>query len=214
MKKPLLLALALSAASFAASAGELSYTNIEFGYAQHKLDTNSYDGVADVSLQDTRPKGYYVRGSVELGESPFYAFGSYTAGKDSTTAHADNQRYRLDAKDKQFQVGLGFHYAIGSNTNLIAEGSYLKSSLKYNHLKVQKSRDGNGMRMGFGVDSMLTDNLEGWAKVNYTFGQRLKGRAGAELGMQYRFTDTWGIVGEANLTKGNTGYMVGVRASF
>ncbi|HVK50116.1 MAG TPA: outer membrane beta-barrel protein [Pseudoxanthomonas sp.] len=214
MKKTLLLALAISAAPFAATATELSYSNIEFGYTQNKIHTNDYDGITDTSMQDTRPKGYYLRGSIELGQSPFYLFGGFNSGRDTVTAHSDGSRARLNSTAREIEAGFGYHHALSSSVNLLTEASYGTARLEYNRAGTHVSGRSNGFRLAVGVDSMLTDHLQGWAKVNYTHGHKTGGKAGAELGLQYRFNDTWGIVGKADLVKNNSGYMFGVRASF
>jgi hypothetical protein len=214
MKKTLLLALAISAAPFAATATELSYSNIEFGYTQYKIHTNDYDGFTDTSMQDTRPKGYYLRGSIELGQSPFYLFGGYNSGRDKVTMHSDGSRRRLNSSAREIEAGFGYHHALSSSVNLLTEASYGSARLEYNHTGKLKVGRNNGFRLAVGVDSMLTDHLQGWAKVNYTHGHKTGGRAGAELGLQYHFNDTWGIVGQADLVRSNSGYMLGVRASF
>ena len=212
MKKTLLLALAISATSFAASAGEINYNSVEFGYAQTQLDTGTT--MNDKSLQDMRPKGYYLKGSVELGESPFYLFGGYGQGNDTTTAHVANERVRINAKQRSYDVGLGVHYGLNEKTDLLVETSYISDRISVDRKGVHERVSGEAVRFAVGVDGMMTDKLEGWAKVNYTQGELTSGEFGAELGAQYSFTKTWGIVGQYNYGRDASGYQVGVRASF
>lgn len=228
MKKAILVALALSATSLTAAAGEsqLSYNNVEFGYTQNKINTHvngTIDGTR-VSMSETRPKGYYLNGSVELGSSPFYVFGGYTRGTDTLTTHINNQRLRPHVTDSQFNVGLGYYYAINPRMNLVAETSYLYNRVSARLEGASASDRADDLRFAFGVDAMMTDKLEGWAKINYTKGDstqyeelakdRSHGNLGTNLGMQFKFNQTWGIVGQANFGKGTSGYNIGVRASF
>jgi hypothetical protein len=212
MKNTLLLALAISAAPFAASAGELSYNSVEFGYAQNELDIHADKG--DKSLQDMRPKGYYLKGSVELGASPFYLFGGYGQGNDTVTAHAGKERVRINAKQHAYEGGVGVHYGLNDKTDLLVETSYLSDRVTIDRKGVRKDVNDEAVRVAVGVEGLMTDSFEGWAKVNYTQGEMSSAEFGAELGAQYSFNKTWGLVGQYNYTRDTSGYQVGVRASF
>lgn len=212
MKKTLLLALAISATSFAASAGEISYNSVEFGYAQTQLDTDTTRN--DKSLQDMRPKGYYLKGSVELGESPFYLFGGYGQGNDTATAHVATDRVSINAKQRSYEAGVGVHYGLNEKTDLLLETSYVSDRVSIDRKGIHKRINGEAVRFAVGVDGMMTDKLEGWAKANYTQGELTSAQFGAELGAQYYFTKTWGIVGQYNYSRDSSGYQVGVRANF
>jgi|GEM_PF-3303797 len=212
MKKTLLLALAISAAPFAASASELSYNSVEFGYAQNKLDTHTVDD--DKSVQDMRPKGYYLKGSVELGKSPFYLFGGFGQGNDTTTAHVGTERVRVNAKQRSYEAGLGMHYGLNDRTDLLVETSYISDRVSIDRKGKHQRINDEAVRFAVGVEGMMSDAFEGWAKVNYTQGERSSAEFGAELGAQYSFNKTWGLVGQYNFTRDTSGYQVGVRASF
>lgn len=232
MKKISLLALALTAASFGASAYDLGYNHVEVGYQQGSQHTKGsfatpYGGV---SVSNLRPKGYYVDGSVELGESPFYVFGNYARGTDTFTAHAVDERLRFRSAQQRYELGLGYHYAINPRLNLLAESSYINFQDKLTWEHLTERSHGNDLRFAFGVDSMLTESLEGWAKLNYTKGDSMlkevrdvngnytghtsDGKIGTSLGMQYKFNSVWGVTGQADFASGANGYKVGVRASF
>ena len=60
----------------------------------------------------------------------------------------------------------------------------------------------------------MTDSFEGWLKANYTDGDAYEGEFSATVGAQFKFNQTWGIVGEAEFGDSSSQYIVGVRASF
>src|SRR3970282_1722918 len=83
MKKQLVLALTLAVVPFAASAGELSYSFIEGGYAQLNQELPDVDlgGGMVAQIDDSEANGFQVSGSVEMGAS-FHLFGGYKSGSD------------------------------------------------------------------------------------------------------------------------------------
>lgn len=252
MKKISLLALALSAAACTASAGELGYTSVELGYQQARQNTSNtipLGNGATFGINDVRPKGYYLNGSIELGSSPFYAFGSYARGTDTFSGHINGQfttdagpvtidsgRLRPRSAQQRYEVGLGYYYAINPRLNLISEMSYINYQDKIqlagipplNLPPITDKSHGNDLRVAFGVDSMLTNNLQGWAKLNYTKGDSMleetvkngvystssDGKLGTSLGMQYKFNSMWGITGQLDFASGANSYKMGVKASF
>jgi len=211
MKKHLVLALALAAAPFAASAGPLSYSYVEGGYLRTEID--DLDGYGD---------GFAINGSVEINDM-FHVFGGYAmqdAGDDGLAVDLD-----------QLRLGLGYRYAVSDRTDLVARGAYERAE---SDIRVDDgffggdyNADSNGYSVEVGLRSALTDSLEvsvlgGYADV--TSG-RINGNSVdvdaddndqfyGRLGAQLKFNPTWGIVGEGTFAKDVTQLFVGVRASF
>ena len=215
MKKYPLLLLALTAASYGASAGELGYNSVEFGYQQAKSSTHYRTDYS--SKQDMRPKGYYLQGSVELGSSPLYIFGGMASGKDGVTEHINGVRYRDSYHKRDYNLGLGFHHDLAKRLDLIGSVSYLRQAnrLTYRESGLHEyNYNSNGMGMSVGVNGLMTDHLQGWATVDYTKWKRESGSFGTTLGMQYKFNKTWGVTSQVGFAKHYSDFGVGVRASF
>ncbi len=161
-------------------------------------DKLSYTWVeADYINVDGDADGFGVRGSLEFGESNFYGFGGYNVVEiDDTNVDVDS-----------FDIGLGYAHALSDNADLVAEFSYLNAD-------VDGLGDVDGYRASVGVRGSFSDNFEGLLKANYVDGDDFDGDFTATVGAQYKFTQTWGMVGEIEVGDGGETYLVGLRASF
>ena len=193
--RKILLGLALCAAApFAASAAELSYTNIEAGYARAEILDESGDG-------------FYAKGSAAFGNN-FYGFASY---QDVT--HDDSG---FDVSLDETVVGLGFHTTMTSNSDFIAEIAYLNVGTDIEDFG---SGDSDGYRAALGVRGMMADRFEGNFKLYYSELDELDGgELGTQLGAVLHLNDTWGVAASWDHTKlldeNINSIHVGVRASF
>ncbi|MDI9237944.1 hypothetical protein QLQ15_03375 [Lysobacter sp. LF1] len=212
-----LLAAALAAAPFAASAADdkgLSYTYVEGGYTQARADNN------DEFLGDFSADGGYLRGSFAVSPS-FYVFGSYARGTDEDSIAIDfgGTRFDIDVEDEltQAEAGIGYRMPMGEKVDFLAELAYLRLDEE-----ITASVDGesdserttaNGGRFALGLRGG-SEHLEGWVKLGYVDGGDFAGDFIGTLGAQYKFNRTWGLVGEVEIVDELTRYTAGVRASF
>lgn len=164
---------------------KLSYTFIEGNY----INVNG-DGGADAD-------GFGVRGSYEFGQSGFYGFGGYNA------IEIDDIGVDVDS----FDIGFGYAHGLSANVDLISELSYLNAD-------VDGLGDVDGYRASVGVRGSFSPNFEGLLKANYVDGDEFDGDFSGTVGAQYKFSKTWGMVGEVEFGDGGETYLVGVRASF
>ena len=74
--------------------------------------------------------------------------------------------------------------------------------------------DADGYRASVGIRGSFSDSFEGLLKANYTDGSDFDGDFSGTIGAQYKFTQTWGLVGEVEFADNAETYTVGVRASF
>ena len=120
MKKQLVLALALAAAPFAASAGGHSYTYLEGGYAQLNQDLPQQEFF---EIDDIEAGGFFVGGSAALGET-FYLFGSYRDGDDDlgVSVPFEGEIGSAGVDMNQFNFGLGYHHSLNQRTDLRDRG--------------------------------------------------------------------------------------------
>jgi hypothetical protein len=211
MKKQLILALALAAAPFAASADGHSYTYVEGGYAQLNQELPQVEGF---HIDDVGAGGFFVGGSAELGDT-FHLFGSYRKGDDDVGVSAPLVGHLGDAGIDMSQgiVGLGYHHGLSQRTDLLAEVSYLSTEIDVED-DGEGSMDGDDFRVAVGVRHLIANNVDIWAKGNFTDGDVYDSAFSATLGLQYHLTPMWGIVGEAELGSEFSQVPVGMRASF
>lgn len=196
MKKHLALAVALAIAPFAASADGLDYTYVEGGYANVEIDTG------DALVGDLDFDGVQIRGSAAISES-FYLLGGYGS--------VSNDDYSMDVDFTELQFGLGYRHGLSDRADLITEVSYLRQEIDFDGFG---SEDASGGRVSVGLRGLLADNFEGYVKGSYTDGGDFDGDFSGTLGAQFKFTPTWGVVGEIEAGDDVSKTLVGVRASF
>lgn len=161
-------------------------------------DKLSYTWVeADYLNVDGDADGFGLRGSLEFGDSNFYGFGGFNV------VEIDNANVDVDSYD----IGLGYAHGLSENTALLAEVSYLNSDF-------DGFGDLDGYRASVGLRGSFSENFEGVIKANYTDSDDFDGDFSATVGAQYKFTQTWGVVGEIEAGDDGETYLVGVRASF
>ncbi|MDR7135391.1 hypothetical protein J2X06_002600 [Lysobacter niastensis] len=223
MKKQLALAATLVTAPFAASAGALSYTYVEAGYAhlaQDDIRSFGYSRFVLATPGDVKSDGFFVGGSAAIGES-FYGFANYRRGSDTVEVQAIdymfNQAsftYEADVTTSRLNVGIGYHYGLSESTDLLAEVSLLNSTLDIEGAGRDDYDDGIDPRVSFGARSALTDAIEIWGKGHYTDGDFYQSEVSGSVGMQVRFNQTFGITGEFEAGSDYSQYTLGLRASF
>ncbi|HEU0154175.1 MAG TPA: diffusible signal factor-reguated Ax21 family protein [Arenimonas sp.] len=186
MKRSLIALALVAVLPLSAQADDkLSYTYVEGGY--NYVDA---DGGAEAD-------GFGVRGSFEFGESGFYGFGGYSQ------IEVDNVNVDIDSTE----LGLGYAHGLSDNLDLISE-------IAWNDIDVDGFGSEDGYRASIGLRGSFTDKFEGLVKANYNDGDNADGDFTGTIGAQYKFTQTWGLVGEATFGDNGEQYLVGLRASF
>ena len=195
MKKQIALAVALVAASFAANAGDLSYSYVEAGWTRANVDLDSNN--------DLDFDGYTVRGS--YGIDKFHVFGGYSSVNNDDL---------IDIDLNETQIGAGFHQRIDENADFIGEVSYLRQEVKASAFGVSAKDHVDGYRLSAGVRGNISQYVEGTIKLNYTDGSDLSSEFTPSAGVLVKFNPNWGLFVDAEASKDITRYAVGVRASF
>ncbi|GAB1594854.1 hypothetical protein [Lysobacter claricitrinus] len=191
MNKKIVMAALVALAPLAAPAAELSYTYVEAGYSH-----------ADVSGLNLH--GFALKGSADFGRGFYGAFGGHQDSYDS------------DNKLAPAEITLGYHKAIGGNTDFVGEASYVG----VNSTVLGTDYHNDGYRVAAGVRSAVGDKVELGAKLTYTGVENMDQAVGVTLSGQFKFNATWGLVAEYRYKElnflGDDGdsYQVGVRASF
>ncbi|PSM14714.1 hypothetical protein [Stenotrophomonas maltophilia] len=206
MRKILIVAALLAAAPFTASADALSYTYVEGGWTQVKVDDNALD--------DPKVDGGYLRGSVALAEQ-VYVFGGWS--RTSKTRHYGEDSLKLELN--QPELGIGYHMPWTDRVDFTADAAWVRqnaeSTLRYDGVRYHGKDHTNLGRVTMGIRGKPSRMTEAWAKAGYMDGgNNFKGTWVGTVGGQINFTKTWGLVGEISGYRDVTQYSVGVRASF
>lgn len=217
MKKRYVLAALLAAAPFAAPAQALSYTFVEGGFSRATID-----GVVG---DDTDLDGGYARGSVDITDS-LSLFGQYAKSNGDEGWFSNSGGHIIDYDLELGELGLGYHHGLSDRMDLIAEVAAVNVALKVTretrpffgntppYTVVELDDSSTAARVAVGVRGLLTDQLEGWAKAGFIGDTAYDGGFIGAAGLQFKFTPTWGIVGELESADAWTQVRVGVRASF
>ncbi|MBW8807532.1 outer membrane beta-barrel protein [Lysobacter capsici] len=211
MKKQLALALLLATASSAAAAADgLSYSYVEVGASQSKVELPTVD--ANFSVDDIKANGGYLRGSVALGDA-FHLFGGYRQGDDDVAVRFRNVKIGETNIDlAQYEIGFGYHHTLSERVDWTGELSYVGTDVD-----VEGGGDfdrADDFRASVGLRGKLARNFEGWVKANYTDGDAYDSEFSGTIGAQIKFNHIWGIVGEAEFGDTHNQLSLGVRASF
>ncbi|MFD0739570.1 outer membrane beta-barrel protein [Lysobacter koreensis] len=204
MKKQFVLAAMLAAAPFAATAGELSYTYVEGGYAKTHINDDDFN--------NPEGDGGFVRGSGAISPS-FNVFG----GVSRVTEEVDASVFGtpVDVEITQSELGLGYHTAMAENVDFLAELAWLRQDVDVDVRGFGSDGESfNGGRASIGLRGRMAAPLEGWVKAGYLDGGDFEGGFVGTLGGQFQFSPTWGLVGEVEFIEDTTQYRFGVRASF
>lgn len=172
-----------------AAALPMSATAAERSYSFVELDYVHLNSNAD---------GFGLRGAVEFGESGVYGL----AGYNSIDVDAGIFSFDADA----WELGVGYKHQISDNLDWLAEAAYAEADA------VGTSID--GYRVSTGLRGNMSENFEGLIKANYLDSNGGDGDFSVTLGGQYKFSETWGAVGEVEFADGDETFLVGVRASF
>jgi hypothetical protein len=211
MRKLLLIASVLASASlsFSANAQDISYTYAEVGYSQFNNDSDLSD--------DLKLKGGYIRGSYDIAQQ-FNVFASYSDASDDMNVAAYGYNVKVDFKQKQSELGAGYHWAFADRTDLTADLAYLRidtrATASLNGYRSRESYKGNAVRGTVGVRGQPSAMTEAWAKAGYFSSSDFDDSYVANVGGLIKFNRNWSIVGEVEVMRHSNRFNVGLRASF
>ncbi len=153
MHKKNIIFAALSLALMAAmpvSSTELSYTNISMGYQVQTSDDLGFDLDSD---------GIRFDGSLAVTDL-FFLRADYLSLR-SDTVNLGRASGVVDSA--RFSIGLGLHFPVTANTDLVTSFSYAKVEKDFHNTSI----DEDGIIVSGGIRSKLTDIVELGANVNY-----------------------------------------------
>jgi hypothetical protein len=187
-----LVAMMAAAVSCAAPAADLSRNYVEAGVARLSEDLPAAIG------GDARFDGGYLRGSVALGTTGLYGFGSHRQGSGDAM---------FDGLDQsRSQIGVGYAYRVTPRAELLGEAGYLRDEIE--------GFDLDTARVSAGARGQLGTRFEAWTKLHYTENTFDSSRYAGEVGGMMKFGETWGVTGEVELGERRSELRLGMRASF
>lgn len=177
--------LLLAAAPIAAQAEDMSYSFIDFGYAETNLDGGPTGD------------GFGLRGSIGFAEN-FFAFADYL--------NQDFSGIDFDI----YSVGLGGHMDIAESVDLVGRVGYLDANASFGGV----SADESGYLVSAGVRARPAKQFELEGNVIYRdLGSGADDTAVA-VGARYHFTDMFAVGAEYELSDDADTWFAGIRLSF
>jgi Ax21 family sulfation-dependent quorum factor len=194
MKKSLLALALIAAVPFAASAADgVSYNYVEGGYTKTNVEGPDSDGWA-------------LKGSVAIAPN-FHLFADYS------NQEVDNVNVDFD----QWRVGVGYNHELSKRVDLLTRVAYEKvktDSFNVGNVRVPGfSADGYSVEVG--VNSALTNSLNGYALAGYEDGDDYDGDFYGRLGAQVKFSPNWSASADVKIVDGGDAqWFVGPRFSW
>jgi hypothetical protein len=178
--------LMLAAAPLAALAEDMSYSFVDLAYIETEVD-----GVGP-SLD-----GFALRGSVGFAEN-WFAFAEYAA---QSVSGVD-----LDT----IAVGLGGHYALVENLDLVGRIGWTKAEISSGPFDV----DDDGYLVDAGLRGRIGDSVELEGGARYTDFSDGGDATGLYVGGRFHFNKTWALGAEYQDGDDTSAILAYVRASF
>jgi hypothetical protein len=192
--------LALAALPLAAQADDMSYRYFQVGYMESDLDNTGDTGDLD---------GFATRGSIGFAEN-FFLFTEYsTQGVDGD----DGEGNDLSIDFKQIVVGLGGHYGLSENLDLVGRVGYADLTVDFDGFGIE-SPDESGFMVGGGLRGRIGEHVEIEGGVVYYDYNDALDEIGGEVLVRYHINKTWALAFEYQAIDDLSTIMGGVRISF
>ena len=204
--------LMLAAMPVLAHADDMSYRYIQLGYMSTDLDTSDL-GLTGNSSENG--DGFASRGSIGFAHN-FFVFTEYS-NQDVNFRVDDGAGGTIPVKVSidQVSVGLGGHYGLSDNLDLVGRAGYTKLNADVTAGGFSGSADNSGYLAAAGLRGRMGDRFELEGGVIYQdLGNNGGQDTGGELLARYYFTKRWALAAEYQDLGQVSSYIVGVRASF
>ncbi len=187
--------LALVAAPMLAQAADdMSYRYFQVGYLETDID--SVDETVD---------GFGTRGSFGFAEN-FFVFTEFNSQEFKESG--------LKVEFDQLAVGLGGHYPLNENIDLVGRIGYAKAEVEVTFGGISDDADDSGYLAGAGLRGQVGDSVElEFGVIHQDYGQGLDD-TGFEVMGRYYFTPRWAASLEYQDIGDFSSILAGVRYSF
>ena len=190
----------LAASPALALADDMSYRYFQAGYMESDID--DFGGTGDLD-------GFATRGSIGFAEN-FFVFTEYsTQGVDGD----DGEGGDVDVTLKQLVVGLGGHYGLSENLDLVGRVGYADLTLDIDGLGIE-SPDESGFMVGGGLRGKIGKYVELEGGVVYYDYNDVLDEIGYEALARFNFNKRWALAFEYQQLDDVSTIMGGVRISF
>lgn len=179
---------------------DMSYRYFQLGYMESDID-----GTGDTGDLD----GFATRGNMGFGEN-FFVFTEYS---NQSVDGDDGFGNDVDVTLKQLVVGLGGHFGLTDNLDLVGRVGYADLTLDIDGLGIE-SPDENGYMVGGGLRGRIGEHVEIEGGAVYYDYDDVFDEVGAEVLARYHFNDRWAVAFEYQDVGDVTTMIAGVRLSF
>ncbi|HUF73421.1 MAG TPA: hypothetical protein VMR74_11030 [Gammaproteobacteria bacterium] len=171
------------------SQAEFNYTSVDFGYV---------DVEYDVGPGNLEGDGFSVSGTFAVSDS-FFIGGSY-----------DDYAFDFDVDAEILEIGGGYFHPMTGNLDFVATFSYLNAELSAGGF----SEDTDGLGIGGGVRTSLSDRFELEAMLDYVDWDEGDNDSGVEVRGRYFFNDNFAVTAQIDLGKDIETFRLGIRTEF
>ena len=190
----------LAASPALALADDMSYRYFQAGYMESDID--DFGGTGDLD-------GFATRGSIGFAEN-FFVFTEYS---NQSADGDDGEGGDVDVTLKQLVVGLGGHYGLSENLDLVGRVGYADLTLDIDGLGIE-SPDESGFMVGGGLRGKIGKYVELEGGVVYYDYNDVLDEIGYEALARFNFNKRWALAFEYQQLDDVSTIMGGVRISF
>ena len=189
--KAMTASLMLAALPLAAHAEDMSYSFVDLGYVETEID-----GVGP------KADGFALRGSIGFAEH-YFAFAEYVDQSISI--------FGVGVDIEQYSVGLGGHYGLSDNLDLVGRAGWVKAEGSGGGFSVSD----DGYLVSAGLRGRIGENVELEGSVIHTdFGGSSSGDTAVAVGGRYHFNKNFAVGAEYQTGDDSSTILAGVRFSF
>ena len=171
------------------SSAEFVYTNIQASFVDVELSS----GFASLNGD-----GYRFEGSIDLNEKFFLQ------------GELEEQSFDFGIDGSTLEVGVGYHHSFSSTFDFVGTASFVQADVDVRGF----GADDDGIQLGGGVRTRMTDAFEVEASLQYRNMDEGGSDTGIELLGRYYFTDRYAFFLETDLDDNVDTLSFGFRAEF
>jgi len=135
-----------------------------------------------------------------------------TAGYSDLSDDINILNIKVDFDVNLLNVGLGYKQDLSENSSFFTELNYLDAEIEASSAPVNLDDSDDGYSQGFGVRSMLTEQLE--LKAEYSYVDFDDSKNVFTLGADYALSDRLSAYVDVTIEDDATPHMIGARLSF
>jgi len=216
-------------------ASQINYNYAEIAYRGSLLQTDFEDDIKD-GIGEVNPEGFLLKGALDVANNLF-VFGHYVntqgdvvhvnLGVSLLAPPGPRKTVEVDLDYTQFELGIGYHYAVTTNSDLIFNLAYLDQEIDFSGSSsvgttqpIESFSAGSigdsAIAVGLGLRSVFWSRLEINGQLQYINFDDAK--VASQVGAVYNFTPqhalTVALSGDATFIDGDIAFSIGYRYNF